>query len=61
MIRASRTEAAIINRGVDAEMIDTARRAILEDISPIDDIRSTFAYRARVSANLVEDFLSQLA
>lgn len=40
---------------------ELARRAALlveRDISPIDDIRSTRAYRLKVTANLVRDFLS---
>jgi CO/xanthine dehydrogenase FAD-binding subunit len=33
-----------------------AARALQEDISPIDDVRSTAAYRRRVSANLLAQF-----
>lgn len=61
VIRSRSAERAITGRSVDAELIETARQAILGDISPIDDIRSTFVYRTRVTANLVEDFLSQLS
>ena len=61
VIRAHRTESLLNGRAIDTELIEAAREAIAADISPIDDIRSTFEYRTRVTANLLEDFLSQLA
>ena len=61
VIRGRHAEEVIQGRSVDRELITAARNAILADILPIDDIRSTFEYRTRVTANLVEDFLSQLA
>lgn len=60
VIRSSRTESTIAGHAVDAELIANARLAIEQDIAPIDDLRSTVEYRTRVTANLVEDFLSQL-
>jgi xanthine dehydrogenase small subunit len=54
VIRARRTEAALA-RG---ESIETARQTLLEEISPIDDIRSTAAYRRQVAANLLTAFLA---
>jgi xanthine dehydrogenase small subunit len=53
VIRARRTEAALA-RG---ESIEAAQRALLDDLSPIDDIRSTAEYRRRVAANLLAAFL----
>ena len=38
-----------------------ARKALLAEINPIDDIRSTAEYRKRVAANLLDEFLLQLA
>ena len=38
-----------------------AQRLLLEDISPIDDIRSSAAYRRRVAANLLEQFWKETA
>jgi len=61
VIRSTSAERVIMGHSVDADLIEAARQAILGDISPIDDIRSTFEYRTRVTANLVEDFLSQLS
>jgi len=54
VIRARRTEAALA-RG---ESIEAAQRALLEELSPIDDIRSTAEYRRRVAANLLARFMA---
>jgi CO/xanthine dehydrogenase FAD-binding subunit len=56
-LRCTRTEAAVRGREMTPEAIASAQRELLEEISPIDDIRSTAAYRRRVSANLLADFL----
>ena len=61
VVRATSAERVITGRSLDAELVEKARQAIVGDISPIDDIRSTYEYRTRVTANLVEDFLSQLS
>jgi CO/xanthine dehydrogenase FAD-binding subunit len=37
-----------------------ARESLIKEIAPIDDIRSTAAYRLRVAANLLVDFLNDL-
>jgi len=34
---------------------------VTQEISPIDDIRSTARYRTAVAGNLVADFLEKLA
>jgi len=52
VIRCRRAEALVMGLPVDG--------GILDDISPIDDMRSTLEYRARVTANLLEEFRSQL-
>ena len=52
VIRCRRAEALVMGEPVDG--------GILDDISPIDDMRSTLEYRARVTANLLEEFRSQL-
>lgn len=52
VIRCRRAEALVMGQPVDG--------GILDDISPIDDMRSTLEYRARVTANLLEEFRSQL-
>jgi CO/xanthine dehydrogenase FAD-binding subunit len=52
IIRLPRTEALLSNRGTVAD----AQAALRAEIAPIDDIRSTAAYRRDVSANLIADF-----
>jgi CO/xanthine dehydrogenase FAD-binding subunit len=57
-IRASAAEAALRGRPLTDETIAAARASLSGDIVPIDDIRSTARYRARVAVNLMSDFLS---
>jgi CO/xanthine dehydrogenase FAD-binding subunit len=57
VVRARRTEAALRGRTLDAEAIADAGRTLASEIAPIDDIRSTARYRARVAENLLEEFL----
>ena len=52
VVRATRTEAALAGGSTLAE----AQRILLEEIAPIDDIRSTAVYRRRVAANLLARF-----
>jgi len=40
--------------------VQAARRALLAETKPIDDIRSTAVYRRRVAANLLDEFLLEL-
>jgi len=54
------TEQSLLNQPVTPETIATARAAVLREIIPIDDIRSTAKYRAAVAANLLEEFLLTL-
>jgi CO/xanthine dehydrogenase FAD-binding subunit len=54
VVRLSRTETAISARQSPEEIT----RAVLADIRPIDDIRSTTEYRKRVTQNLVSRFLA---
>ena len=58
-LRAIRTESLIRGRHLTPALIEEAATAIQDEIRPIDDIRSTEAYRRRVTSNLVRDFLSQ--
>ena len=57
VVRATRTEAALRGQPLDADAIAAAERALLDEIAPIDDIRSTARYRARVAGNLLREFL----
>ena len=55
VVRLPATEAALA-RGVS---IDEAQRILIDEIQPIDDIRSTAEYRRQVAANLLARFWSQ--
>lgn len=59
--RLYKTEAAILGSAIDEARIRAARQALLEEAQPIDDIRSTAEYRRRVGANLLEEFMRELA
>jgi xanthine dehydrogenase small subunit len=52
VVRLPGTEAALAG----GASIATAQRILLEEIAPIDDVRSTAEYRARVAANLLARF-----
>jgi CO/xanthine dehydrogenase FAD-binding subunit len=60
-IRCTQTERALLGKLIDADALAAARAALMSDISPIDDVRSTRDYRLRVSLNLLADFLNHLA
>lgn len=60
-VRAWETEAALKGRKLDSATIQTARTELLNELKPIDDIRSTADYRSRVAANLLEEFWGTLA
>ena len=59
--RLYKAEAAILSGTITEDRIRAARRALLEEAKPIDDIRSTAEYRRRVGANLLEEFMRDLA
>jgi xanthine dehydrogenase small subunit len=52
VIRCTRTEAAL----ADGASMEDASRILEEEVQPIDDIRSTAAYRRRVCGNLLRRF-----
>jgi CO/xanthine dehydrogenase FAD-binding subunit len=56
VLRATRLEAYLRTGGGEVE---EARRALAEDLHPIDDVRSTAAYRLRVAQNLVGDWMRE--
>jgi len=58
VVRAVAVEEALRGQPLDAGTIAAAERALLTEIAPIDDIRSTARYRARVAANLLREFLT---
>lgn len=64
-LRCAGAEDAIRGRSLAPEEIDetirVGRAALAREAKPIDDIRSTAMYRSAVAANLLEEFLRQLA
>ena len=60
VIRCVSTESQLRGKPLDAATINLARESLIKEIAPIDDIRSTAAYRLRVAANLLIDFLNDL-
>ena len=58
--RLYRTESALLRQRIDPHAIQSARTALLGEVTPIDDIRSTAEYRVRVAANLLQEFLKEL-
>jgi CO/xanthine dehydrogenase FAD-binding subunit len=57
VIRAAHAEAAIRGRALNGDAIAACCAALEQDIKPIDDLRSTAAYRLRVASNVLRDFL----
>lgn len=60
VIRAAQTERLLANASLTPDLIDQARHAISEEISPITDLRSTEHYRRTVTGNVLMKFLRQL-
>jgi CO/xanthine dehydrogenase FAD-binding subunit len=58
--RLRKTEAALTGKPVGSGIVEPARRALLAEAQPIDDIRSTAEYRKQVGANLLQEFLESL-
>src|SRR5437762_7217658 len=60
-LRLNETERALTGKKIEPPLIDTARKSVVKEIRPIDDIRSTARYRAAVAGNLVAEFLEKFA
>lgn len=60
-IRCVQTESALRHQTITPSTLAIAKSALSAEIAPIDDLRSTKDYRLRVSLNLLEDFLQQVA
>jgi CO/xanthine dehydrogenase FAD-binding subunit len=55
VIRATRTEQALAG----GASLEDAQRILVQEIAPIDDIRSTAEYRRRVASNLLGRFWTE--
>ena len=60
VVRCVETENTLRGQKIDEKIIEAACRSLLQEISPLDDIRSTAKYRLQVAKNLLVDFLTQL-
>ena len=60
VVRCAATETAVRGHAVDDAVVVKAQRALASEIQPIDDIRSTAAYRLRVAQNVLREFLTRI-
>jgi CO/xanthine dehydrogenase FAD-binding subunit len=60
-LRLRNTERTVNGSTIDGGTIADARELAMAEIQPIDDIRSTAAYRKAVAGNLVAEFLQGLS
>ena len=60
VVRAAATEALLDGTAVTPGLVAAALEALPGDLAPIDDIRSTAAYRLRVARNLLAQFLGEM-
>ena len=60
VVRCRRTEQQLRGRRLDEVSVGAALDELAREITPIDDVRSTARYRARVAQNLLGEFLSGL-
>jgi len=59
--RARHAEAVLLGKPLAALPMEEARLALLQDLSPIDDIRSTAHYRQVVTQNVLGQMLTELS
>jgi CO/xanthine dehydrogenase FAD-binding subunit len=60
-LRARNAEAVLLGRPLDALPVLAAQQALQEDISPMDDIRSTAHYRRVTAGKILGQMLTELA
>jgi CO/xanthine dehydrogenase FAD-binding subunit len=57
--RLASVEALLAGKKPTSKLAEEAAELLEKDVSPIDDLRSTRAYRLEVSRNLLRAFLTQ--
>jgi CO/xanthine dehydrogenase FAD-binding subunit len=57
-LRCVKTEAALRSQTLSPQLLRAAQAALAQEIAPIDDMRSSAAYRSRVAQNLLAEFLT---
>ncbi|HYT24716.1 MAG TPA: xanthine dehydrogenase family protein subunit M [Candidatus Polarisedimenticolia bacterium] len=60
-LRLHETEQMLNGQEIGPSLIAAARKSVMKEIRPIDDIRSTARYRSAVASNLVAESLTRLA
>ncbi len=60
-LRLSETEHMLVGKQIEPSLMETVKKRVTQEISPIDDIRSTARYRTAVAANLVAECMEKLA
>ncbi len=60
-VRLQQTERLLMGKPIGASLLQLARKRVADEVRPIDDIRSTAAYRSAVLGNLLAEFLEKLA
>jgi CO/xanthine dehydrogenase FAD-binding subunit len=60
-LRLDETEQLLVGNKIERPLVDAAKKSVMKEIRPIDDIRSTARYRAAVAGNLLAEFLEKLA
>lgn len=55
------TERVLLGAELNDATIAEARKALLSEVAPIDDIRSTASYRKLIAGNLLEELLREFA
>ncbi|MEL7563631.1 MAG: xanthine dehydrogenase family protein subunit M [Dehalobacterium sp.] len=53
-VRAKKVEGALVGKEFSLELVEEAAKKVVEDISPIDDVRASGEYRKTVAAVLVK-------
>jgi CO/xanthine dehydrogenase FAD-binding subunit len=59
-LRLRRTEETLLGRTRNPALVREARQAMETEVAPIDDIRSSAAYRLHVAGNLLQEFIEGL-
>jgi CO/xanthine dehydrogenase FAD-binding subunit len=61
VLRTVATERLLQGAQLSPALLIAAQESLAREIAPIDDMRSTLAYRRRVARNLLAEFLEKLA
>ncbi len=57
IVRAKQTEKVLLSKPLTDALIEQARQALMQEVAPISDIRSTREYRRRITGELLREAL----